>query len=378
MNEFSVFTQMRKTGSSKCITNETRHALDHRLSPSINENERCAVNCLIFTESTDTSYSSLWCAYGKKLKIFDTKTWICDPNELSFPSVIKCMCLDNSNKLWICCVDGQIFIVDIIQRIGGTQLASMDGKYRCQTMAFDSTRKFMLIANRSSLLMIWNTMNKQHLTNINLGEMFRGVSNMQQRIQKAEMLSNNSRTSTKSEQEKLSTENDLKSIQTYADLLFACYRDDYILIFHSNNFNSYTYDQMVSVRYNDTIPINCFLVYNQQLWISACYVTYIYKITMNNKKTTFDLLMKNHLDEDHVQIMLGVSDHIWAGSSRGNVYTFRTDNYERLKTFNGHKDGVCSLCSMSDTHVISGSQQYDTSIVVWENLSKDNITSTQF
>lgn len=375
---------MRKTGSSRRITNETRSALHYRISPSINENERCSVNCLIFTDSTDTSYSSLWCSYGKKLKIFDTKTWICDPNELSFPSVIKCMCLDNSNKLWICCIDGQIFIVDIIQRIGGTQLASMDGKHRCQTMAFDSIRKFMLIANRSSLLMIWNTITKQHLTNINLSEMFQGVSNMQQRIQKAEMFTNNPQmsnktTTIKSEQEKSPYENELKSIQTYADLLFACYRDDYILIFRSNHFNSYTYDQMVSVRYNDTIPINCFLVYNHQLWISACYITHIYKLTMNEKKISFDLLMKNHLDEDHVLTMLGVSDHIWAGSSRGNVYTFRTDNYERLKTFNGHKDGVCSLCTMFDTYVISGSKQYDTSIVVWENLSnEDEITSTKF
>jgi hypothetical protein len=43
------------------------------------------------------------------------------------------------------------------------------------------------------------------------------------------------------------------------------------------------------------------------------------------------------------------------------------DNYELLKTFNGHKDGVCCLCSMLDMYIISGSQQNDTSIVIWEN-----------
>ena len=374
---------MQKTGTFKRITNETRNALHDRLSPSINENERCAVNCLIFTENADNSYSSLWCAYGKKLKIFNTKTWICDPNELSFPSTIKCMCLDHSNKLWIGCVDGEIFLVDIIQRISGTQLAAMEGKHRCQTMAFDDRRKFMLIANRSSLLMIWNTINRQHLTNIHLDQMFKGVSSMQQRIEKTEALLNRQQRDkdhqTQSNETKQPIDNELNSIQTYEDLLFACFRDDYVLIFRANNFNSYTYEQMVSVRYNDTIPISCFVVYNEQLWISACYIVYIYKINMNNKKTSFDLLMKNHLDEDHLLTMLGMSDHIWAGSFRGNVYIFRMDNYERLKTFNGHKDGVCSLCPMSDTFVISGSQQYDTSIVVWEDVpGNDEITSTKF
>lgn len=180
----------------------------------------------------------------------------------------------------------------------------------------------------------------------------------------------------KSEKQNSAAHNDLKTIQIYEDLLFACYRDDYILIFRANNFNTYAYDQMISVRYNDTIPINSFLVYNQQVWISACYIIYIYNINMSNKKKSFDLLMKSHLDDDHLLTMLGVNDYIWAGSSRGNVYIFRMDNYERIKTFNGHKDGVNCLCSMLDTYVISGSQQYDTSIVVWENITRAKNTTT--
>ena len=181
---------MQKDGTFKRITNETRHALHDRLAPSINENQAHAVRCLIFTESPDHSYSLLWCAYGTKLKIFNSKTWICDPNELSFPSLIKCMCLDASHRLWIGCVGGQLFIVDIIQRICGTQIAMIEGKDGCQTMTFDITRQQMLIANRAGLLMIWNTINRQHLTNINLNEIYHNMSNMQQKIYKTEMLLN--------------------------------------------------------------------------------------------------------------------------------------------------------------------------------------------
>jgi len=190
LDDFAVFTGMQKHGTFKRITSETRKALHDRLSPSFNESERHAVRCLIFTESPHNNYSLLWCAYGNKLKIFNTRTWICDPNELSFPSVIKCMCLDASNKLWIGCIGGQLFIVDIIQRICGTQLASIEGKGGCQTMAFDLTRNQMLIANRSGLMMIWNTINRRHLTNINLDEIYNNVSNMQERIYKTEILLN--------------------------------------------------------------------------------------------------------------------------------------------------------------------------------------------
>ena len=88
--------------------------------------------------------------------------------------------------------------------------------------------------------------------------------------------------------------------------------------------------------------------------------------------------MKKYLEDDHLLTMLGYSGYIWAGSSRGNVYIFRMDNYELLKTFNGHKDGVCCLCSMLDMYIISGSQQYDTSIVIWENeQTTDDVTTTR-
>jgi len=190
LNNFIIFTRMQKDGTFKRLTHETRNALHDRLSPLINESKRYAVRCLIFTQNPDNGYSLLWCAYGNKLKIFNTKTWICDPNELSFPSLITCMCLDASNKLWIGCKDGQLFIVDTIQRICGTQLASIEGIGGCQTMAFDIIRKQMFIANRSSLVIVWNTINKQRLIDINLDEMYKNNSNMQKKIYKTEMLLN--------------------------------------------------------------------------------------------------------------------------------------------------------------------------------------------
>jgi len=380
---------MQKNGTFKRLTNETRKALHDRLSPSINENERHAVRCLILTENLDKRYSLLWCAYGNKLKIFNTKTWICDPNDLSFPSIITCTCLDASNKLWVGCLDGQLFIVDTIQRICGKQLALIKGLGGCQTMAFDIARNHMLVASRSGLVIIWNTINKQRLNEINLDEIYRNMSNMQQKIYRTEMLLNLrsptqepnmsvSSSSSSNMYERSSTiSNELKYIQIYEDLLFTGYRDDYILIFRINNSNTYNYEQIVSVKYQDrSTPINSFLVYNQQLWISASYIIYVFNINSRKQKISYDLIMKKHLDDDHLLTMLGVSDYIWAGSSRGNVYIFRMDNYELLKTFDGHKDGVCCLCPMFDTYIISGSQQYDTSIVIWENIKTNGIVAT--
>lgn len=190
LNYFTIFTRMQKNETFKRLTNETRKALRFRLSPSINETERHSVNCLIFTESRDSRYSLLWCAYGNKLKIFNTKTWMCDPNEMLFSSSITCMCLDSSNKLWIGCKEGQVFIVDTIQRICGTQLALIKGKGGCQTMAFDKIRNQILIANRSGLLTIWNTINKQRLNDVNLDEIYKNVSEMQEKIHRTEMLLN--------------------------------------------------------------------------------------------------------------------------------------------------------------------------------------------
>ena len=124
------------------------------------------------------------------------------------------------------------------------------------------------------------------------------------------------------------------------------------------------------------MPINSFLIYNQQLWISTSYIIYIYSINHENRKNSYKLIMKKHLDDDHLLTMLGFSDHIWAGSARGNVYIFRMDNYELSKTFDGHKDGVCCLCPMLDKYVISGSQQGDTSIVIWENAQTSGSLNT--
>ena len=89
---------MRQTGTLKPLSEETRRVLIRRLSPSINETERHAVRCLVFTEHLETGRSSLWCAYGTKLKVFNVITWICDPSDLHFPSLITDMCLDGRYK----------------------------------------------------------------------------------------------------------------------------------------------------------------------------------------------------------------------------------------------------------------------------------------
>jgi WD40 repeat protein len=174
---------------------------------------------------------------------------------------------------------------------------------------------------------------------------------------------------------------DLKSIQIYENLLFAGYQDDYILIFRITDSNRYAYDHIVSVKYKDedSMPINSFLAYNQQLWVSAGYVIYVFSLNNRNTRNPYNLIMKQHSDDDHLLTMLGFSDYVWAGSSRGNVYVFRMDNYEIYKTFEGHKDGVCCLCPMLDMYIISGSQQFDTSIVIWDNVSAtENVASTRF
>ena len=87
--------------------------------------------------------------------------------------------------------------------------------------------------------------------------------------------------------------------------------------------------------------------------------------------------MKKPVDDDRLITMLGLSDFIWAGSLHGNIYVFRMDNFELHKTFAGHHDSVCCLCSILDMYVISSSAQNDTSIAVWENLqTSDNETNS--
>jgi hypothetical protein len=180
LNDFSKFTQMRRSGSFKALPVETRNVLTRRLSPSINETERHAVRCLIFTEHPDNGRSSLWCAYGSKLKVFNVTTWICDPNNISFPSAITCMCLDARYKLWVGCIEGQLFVVDTVTRICGAQLASIDGENGCQTIAFDVRRNQILTANRNGSVILWNASNWQRLDEINLGEIYKKTCNVQQ------------------------------------------------------------------------------------------------------------------------------------------------------------------------------------------------------
>jgi hypothetical protein len=168
---------MQKSGTLKTLTDATRKALYNRLSPSINETERHAVRCLIFIENSEDDYSFVWCAYGPKLKLFNTITWTCDPSQLCFPSLITCMCLDSYEILWVGCMDGQLFVVDTKQRICGTQIALIEGKGGCQAMTFDTTRDQMLIATQSGLIIIWDVINKQRLNDINLEEIFKQTSN---------------------------------------------------------------------------------------------------------------------------------------------------------------------------------------------------------
>jgi len=166
----------------------------------------------------------------------------------------------------------------------------------------------------------------------------------------------------------------LQHIQIYEDLLFACYRDDYILVLRISDSHTYTYEHLISVKYKtgDSTPIDSFLAYNKQLWISAGCIVYIFNINNSNNEDSYNLLMKKPVDDDHLITMLGFSGYIWAGSLRGNVYVFRMDNYELYKTFAGHRDSVCCLCSMLDMYVVSGSALNDTSIAIWDNVQTSN------
>ncbi|CAF1452441.1 unnamed protein product [Adineta ricciae] len=328
LDKLTIYTQMYNNGAYKALTNETRRVLHSRLSPSMNEIEQHAVRCLVFTENPDSRYSILWCAYGAKLKMFNTTTWMCNLNDMLFPSLITCMCSDACDKLWIGCLGGQVFIVDTIQMICGAQLTSIQGCGGCQAMAFDSVHNRMFIANRDGFVIIWNTHNRQRLFDVNLQDIYKKTYGMQQKIYKTEVLLNlrnpneepttNTHSSVRS-QEIISTfSNELKTIQVYEDLLFACYRDDYILIFRMINTDTYIYEDAVSIKYSQdsSMPINSFLVYNRQLWISTGYILYVFNITPGSKKNSYHLIMKKHIEDDHLLTMLGLTNYIWAGSSR--------------------------------------------------------------
>ncbi|CAF5195365.1 unnamed protein product, partial [Rotaria magnacalcarata] len=119
LNDLSICTQIRKEGALKPLSVETRNVLTRRLSPSINETGSHAVRCLVCTEHPENGRSSLWCAYGSKLKVYNSITWVCDPTDILFPSLITCMCVDSRNKMWVGCIDGQLFVVDTVTHVCG-------------------------------------------------------------------------------------------------------------------------------------------------------------------------------------------------------------------------------------------------------------------
>lgn len=181
MADLSVFSKMLSSGSFKPLPIETRNVLTRRLSPSIRETESHAVRCLVFAEHPDGGCSSLWCAYGAKLKIFNVATWMCDSNDITFPSAITCMCLDARFKIWVGCIDGQLNVVDTVTRICGEQLISIHSEGGCQTMSFDASRNLMLTASQTGLIIPWNASNWQRLDEIILSEIHNRANDLQQR-----------------------------------------------------------------------------------------------------------------------------------------------------------------------------------------------------
>jgi len=179
LKELSIFTRLRQNGTLVPLSKETRRVLIRRLSPSVNENERHTVQCLVFTENLETGRSSLWCAYGSKLKVFNVLTWICDPHDLIFPSMITCMCLDGRNKLWIQCAKGELFIVDTTTRLDEARLETHNGGNSCESITYDPIRNQIVTASRMGVLQLWNASNWQYLTNINLLELYQKANNIQ-------------------------------------------------------------------------------------------------------------------------------------------------------------------------------------------------------
>lgn len=112
------------------------------------------------------------------------------------------------------------------------------------------------------------------------------------------------------------------------------------------------------------------------MWVSTGCIISIFNVNQTANENSYNLRVKRPIDDDHLICMLGFSGHIWAGSLRGHVYVFRMSDYELHKTFAGHKDSVCSLCSMLGTYVVSGSAVKDTSIAIWDNVQPKVSTST--
>lgn len=399
LNDLSIFTRMRQSGAWKPLPPETRKFLTRRLSPSVYEVECHTVRCLVYTEHAEMGRSSLWCAYGSKLKVFDGTTWIYDPNDLGFPSFITAMCLDGRDKLWIRCMGGQLFVVDTLTHLCETELKTSDGENACETIAYDPRRNHILTANRMGLITVWNASNWARLYDISLLEMYRKSNPIEVASsaekgsskppkvssRKGPFLGGSKRVPNLDEIPGLPTPvasvpivpsvNDkLERIQIYEDLLFACYRNDYIMILRMTNSNTYTFEHIVSVEYKTdaAVPIDSFLVYNKQIWVATGCIISIFNVNNTNEDNRYNIFMKTPVDDDRVVTMLGFSGFVWAGSLKGKVYVFRMDTQELYKTFAGHYDSVYCLCPMLDMYVISGSGPQDTSIVLWENVQTSN------
>ena len=186
LHDLSTFTRIRQSGSFKSLPDGTRNVLTRRLSPSINESERHAVVSLMFTENPENGRLSLWCAYGRKLKLFNVISWICDPLDISFPSLITCMCLDSRCKLWVGCNEGQLYIVDTKTHVCGAQLASIEGEGGCRTIAFDTINNHILTGNQTGSVTVWNASNWERLHDINLSEIYETTHNTQQQTSKSQ------------------------------------------------------------------------------------------------------------------------------------------------------------------------------------------------
>ncbi|CAF0752462.1 unnamed protein product [Adineta ricciae] len=397
LGDLSTFTRTLQDGTYKPLPAETRSVLTRRLSPSINEKVRHPVRCLVFVEQAENGRSSLWCSYGPKLKIFSVSTWICDPSDLMFPSEITCLCLDGRYKLWVGCIHGELFVVDTTTRTCSSQLTSIEGEGGCQTMVFNAIHNQILTANRASTVIIWNASSWERVADVNLCEIYKNTHDTKSRTFKSEAVVQfrnppKSTSSNHSNQPRPqldipsmpsfggpaqvipSSSDKLERLQIYENLLLGCYCNDYILVLRIIDINTYTYEHVISVKYKigDSTPIDSFLAYNKQLWVSTGCIIHIFDIDNEIEGGSYDLRMKKSVDDDHLMTMLGFSGYIWAGSLHGKVYVFRMDNFELYKTFAGHRDRVFCLCSMLDTYVVSGSAQNDTSIAIWENVQTTN------
>lgn len=166
----------------------------------------------------------------------------------------------------------------------------------------------------------------------------------------------------------------LDRIQIYDERLFACYQNDYVLVFRLSESGSYVYETLISVKYKvgESIPIDSFVVYKDQLWIATGNILHFFNVSMTASNNFYNPIMKRPIEDDRLISMIGFSDYIWAGSLRGNIYVFLMHNYELYRTFSGHTDSVCCLSSMLDRYVISGASAKDRSIAIWNDVQPKN------